>query len=193
MANLQTLMDMMSLMARTDAPDFVNNRKDWINRAIKDICFTEKWTATEDEETVTTVSGQASYTTTKRWAFVNGVWLGSKELYPIDTASAPLVGQTSGEPGYYRNTGGASQNTFTFYPTPDGAYNIAIKGHVVVELVNPGDSHALTFFATQAIVARALVDAFLHLGRDPSVWEARFQAEIERLRKADSKRQRLLG
>lgn len=190
--NLATMKSSMQLMMRSNAPDFLNNMTMWINEAQRKVCRLGKWDFTETEESFST--NQQVYTLSNKYARLS-VWRTSGpnspvDLLLIDASSAALLA-SSGPPTHFRSP---ASNQIVFYPAPDTAYSFRVAGHVFLpDFVNDADENELSRVAPYVLVFGALIEAALHLGRDPSLWKARFEEELVDLRNSHEVRGRGAG
>lgn len=191
MSQLSTLQSLMDLYARTNSPDYQNNRTAWINEAQRQICRMERWWFTEFTSSFSVSAGNSGpYTISEKVAFLNGVWFGGLELRPINLAAVPMLPISSGTPLYFRLDGLSS---FYIYPPSSTSGPATVYGHkFLADLANPTDTNALVQTAPYALIFGAMIEAALHLGRDPSVWKARFDWEVALL-KSQSPRGRVVG
>jgi len=192
MANLSTLQTLMDLYARTNAPDYLNNRTRWLNLGIRNICLEEPWWFTRTDEVKATVANQPYIILSADIVKITGVWIGADELREFDMGSLPLLGTAPAKPTHYRK--GDATRRVDLAPTPDAVYNVRVFYHRVLEdLVNPTDSNGLTDINPYACVFAAMIEAALHLGRDPGIWKARLDDELNKLRAHNAKIERSAG
>lgn len=187
--NLSTMQSMMDLQMRSNAPDYVNNRTAWLNEVQRNVCKLEKWDFTEREESF--VSWTQTSTLTNRYARLAVIRTSGAgapmELLPIDAASSVLL-PTSGAPTHCRYPAG---NQVTLYPAPDAPYDIKVAGHIFLpDFSAPGEENELSIVAPFVLIFGTLIEAALHLGRDPSLWKVRFEGEVQLLRDNHSRRGR---
>lgn len=190
--NLSTMESFMSLQMRSNASDFTSNRKGWINEVQRKACLLEKWDFTEAEEIFSTTL--SVYTLGSKFSRLS-VWrtTGANaplELLLIDVASATLL-PASGAPTHFRSP---ALNQVAFHPAPDVAYTFRVAGNkFLTDFVLAGDETELSIVAPYVLIFGALIEASIHLGRDPSLWKARFEEEMTILRGNHAQRGRGAG
>lgn len=182
----------MSLQMRSNASDFTSNRKAWINEVQRKVCLLEKWDFTEQDQAF--ASAAASFTLTERYARIS-LWrtTGANsplELLLLDIGSVTLLPAT-GAPTHFRSPAG---NQVAFHPAPDVSYSFRAAGHkFLTDFAVAGDENELSIVAPYVLIFGALIEAALHLGRDPSLWKARFEEEMTILRGNHAQRGRGAG
>lgn len=192
--NLSTMESTIKLLMRSDAPDFLNNRKLWINETQRQICgLGDPWYFTDKDETFSTTL--KTFTLANSYARISSVWRTSGtnsplELVKVDIGSETLLAAT-GLSTHYRSS---AQNNVVFTPTPDISYSFRLSGNVyLADFSLAGDENVLSIIAPYALIFGACIEAAIHLGRDPSLWKARMEEQIAILRQMNGKRDRSLG
>lgn len=192
--NLSTMQSTLSLLLRSTAPDFVNNRLLWLNETQRNICgLGDPWYFTDRDETFSTTL--KTFTTVNSYARISALWRTTGinsplELIPIDIGSETLLA-SPGASTHYRS--GDPKNV-VFTPTPDVSYSFRLTGNIYLpDFALPADENVLSIIAPYALIFGAAIEAALHLGRDPALWKARLEEQITILRQNYSKRARSLG
>lgn len=186
--NLGELRNACLLQARTDAPDVVGNMDLWINMAIRRVCAEQPpygWWFTERSETIP-ANAAGNLVLSEVPLEIREVIAGTTRLTKIRSTNAYLFSQAPSTLAYYD----VGKTVYLVPPAPQSTLFRVVYDAMLPDLVVDSDENVLTAVAPDVVIAGAMVEVSLHLGRveDAQVWDARFKEKLASLQRLNARR-----
>ncbi|MCS7107736.1 MAG: hypothetical protein NZ902_06515 [Acidilobaceae archaeon] len=186
--NLGELRNACLLQARSDAPDVVGNMDLWINMAIRRVCTEQPpfgWWFTERAETIP-ANAAGNLTLSEVPLEIREVIAGTTRLIKIRSTNAYLFAQAPTTAAYYD----IGKTVYLVPSSQPAALYRVVYDVVLPDLQSDSDENTLTVVAPDVVIAGAMVEVSLHLGRveDAQVWETRFREKLASLQRLNARR-----